>query len=666
MHFGVDYYPEHWPESRWETDAELMRGMRIEVVRLAEFSWQKLEPALGRFDFGWLDHALSVLARRGIKAVLGTPSAAAPAWIIEANPEILPVDSSGVTRGFGGRHHDCQSNPTYRAHVARIVTAMADHYGKNPQIVGWQIDNELGNSHADLCHCACCARAFQSWLKKKYGSINELNRRWGTAFWSQGYDTFEQVPTPRITPNSHSPSLLLDWRRFHSELTVDFHRFQSAIIRERSAGQFITHNMMGFADLVDYFDLARELDFASHDQYLTGFWEKAAERGNRHARGCAAHRDAAALDLMAGLKRQSFWIMEQQAGATGWEIMGPGPEPGQLALWAAQSIAHGADTVVFFRWRTCTFGTEQYWHGILPHSGIPGRRYRELKWLTETLTPVMGRFQGALPGAEAAVFFSYEQNWAFKIQPQHPELDYVNHVLAYYRAFFEQNIPVDFIGEQVELGAYKLVIAPLLHLSTPALEARFADYVRGGGRLVLTMRTGVKNQDNVCVSESPLPGAYAGLLGIEISEYDCLRNGPVPVMFDEMTFSGSKWRDLIELKGAKCLARCTGGPYSGSAIITAAEAGNGKAYYVGTEPDHALMAAFMGVVIAEAGISSLGDAPAGVELARRRTGKMDYLFALNHTAQEKTLAVPPGWKPLVGGPVLGPYGFSLFAVEREG
>jgi beta-galactosidase len=169
-------------------------------VRLAEFAWQKLEPALGRFDFSWLDRALSVLAGRGIKAVLGTPSAAPPAWIVEANPEILPVDSSGVTRGFGGRHHDCQSHPAYRAHVARIVTAMADHYGRNPQIVGWQIDNELGNSHADLCHCASCARAFQSWLKKKYAGIDELNRRWGTAFWSQGYDTFEQVPTPRLLP----------------------------------------------------------------------------------------------------------------------------------------------------------------------------------------------------------------------------------------------------------------------------------------------------------------------------------------------------------------------------------------------------------------------------------------------------------------------------------
>jgi beta-galactosidase len=166
------------------------------------------------------------------------------------------------------------------------------------------------------------------------------------------------------------------------------------------------------------------------------------------------------------------------------------------------------------------------------------------------------------------------------------------------------------------------------------------------------------------MSDSPLPGAYGSLLGIEISDYDCLRNGPVPVMFGGKLFSGSKWRDLIELKGARCLASCTGGPYPGNAIITEAETGKGKAWYVGTEPDPALMAAFMGAVIAEAGISSLGDTPAGVELARRRTAEADYLFALNHTPEEKTLSVPRGWKPLVGGAVLGPYGFSVFTAER--
>ena len=668
MHFGVAYYPEHWPEARWETDAALMQGMGIEAVRCAEFSWQKLEPSPGSFDFAWLDRALAVLAGRGIKAILGTPTATPPAWIIQANPEILPVDSTGITRGFGGRHHDCQSNATYREHVRRIVTAMVEHYGRNPQVLGWQVDNELGNSHDDLCHCASCTTAFRSWLEKKYGTIDSLNRRWGTDFWSQGYDSFEQVPTPRPTPNGHSPSLLLDWKRFHSDLIIDFFRFQASIIRPKAVNQFVTHNLMGFAEVVNYFDLAPELDFATQDQYPWGFWENPSDY--------ASDRDGASLDLVAGLKRKSFWVMEQQSGQTGWEILAPDPEPGQLALWAAQGVAHGADAVVFYRWRTCTSGTEQFWHGILPHSGIPGRRYNELKAFVEQVSPIMDEMSGALSGAEVALFYSYEQSWAFRIQPHHPELKYVNHLLTWYRALSEQNIPIAFIGEQADFSAYRLVVAPLLYISTPRLEERLAEYVKRGGCLILTMRTGVKNQDNVCMSTGPLPGAYGSLLGIEIPEYDCLRRGPEQVVFDGTTYTCSKWLDRVELKGATALGVSTrrggaggagraGAEGTGSPVITEAAFGAGTAWYVGTEPDAALAAAFMKRACATSGVASLGTAPRGVELARRRTMKTDYMFALNYTAEPQVLRVPATWKALVGGAELGPYGFSVFTVKRR-
>ena len=663
MHFGVAYYPEHWPEARWAADAELMRGMGIEAVRMAEFAWQKLEPSLGSFDFAWLDRALAILGKRGIRAILGTPSATPPAWIIQANPEILPVDSNGVTRGFGGRHHDCQSNAAYRGHIRRIVTAMVEHYGHNPQVIGWQVDNELGNSHEDLCHCASCTMAFREWLEKKYGTIDSLNRRWGTDFWSQGYGNFAQVPTPRPTPNGHSPSLLLDWKRFHSDLVIDFFKLQAAIIRPRVVNQFVTHNLMGFAEVVNYFDLAAEIDFATQDQYPAGFWENPSDYSR--------YRDAASLDLVAGLKGKSFWVMEQQAGQTGWDIVAPDPEPGQLALWAAQGIAHGADAVVFYRWRTCTSGTEEFWHGILPHSGIPGRRYRELASLVERVSPVMDEMSGALPGAEVALLYSYDQAWAFRIQPHHPELKYPNHILTWYRALSEQNIPVAFIGEDADFSSCRLVVAPLLYISTPRLEARLAEYVNGGGHLVLTMRTGVKDEDNVCMSTAPLPGAYGSLLGIEIPEYDCLRRGPEQIVFDGKNYTGSKWLDRIELKGATALGASTrraGGNDvgAGSVVITEAAFGAGTAWYVGTDPDAALAAAFMKRACAAAGVAPLGTAPRGVELARRRTEKTDYIFALNHTDDSQVVPVPDSWKALVGGPDLGPYGFSVFSVKRPG
>ena len=381
IHFGVDYYPEHWPRERWETDARLMKEMGVQVVRMAEFSWFKMEPAEGEFDFEWLEDAVALLDSYGIKTVLGTPTAAPPAWIIQKNPEIQPIDREGRRRHFGGRHHDCQSNAVYRAHISRFVTAYAKRFADNPGVIGWQIDNELGNSHGDLCMCDSCKRQFQAWLHKKYGTIEALNDAWGTAFWSQGYNHFEQIGTPLLTAVGENPSAMLDWKCFCSDLIVDFAAHQARILREICPNHFITHNFMCFDNKVNYYDLAGLLDFVSNDIYPAGHWQKQPHQPDSELAACH--------DVIRGYKKKPFWMMEQQSGMAGWEIMGRALEPGQMSAWAMQSVAHGADAVVFFRWRTCAMGTEQYWHGILGHSGNPGRTYHEAKRLTETFAKYM-------------------------------------------------------------------------------------------------------------------------------------------------------------------------------------------------------------------------------------------------------------------------------------
>ncbi len=660
--FGVDYYPEHWDEERWETDVRLMAEMGLKVVRIAEFAWQRIESAEGKFDFGWIERFLAILDRSGIKAVLGTPTASPPSWIIEANPDILPVDSQGRRVSFGGRHHDCQSNPDYRRHSKRIVTAMAKRFGADARVAGWQTDNEFGNSHADLCHCAHCRAAFHAWLEKRYGSVDALNRTWGTVFWSQSYDSFDAIPTPAFLPTAHSPSLLLDWKRFHSDLVADFQNDQIIILRRETRNQFVTHNLMGFADLVDYFELAKPLDFVSHDQYPSGFWTAPTTPAVL----------AGTLDLMAGIRDQPFWIMEQQSGATGWDLVAPDPRPGQLALWAAQSVAHGADTVVFFRWRSCTVGTEQFWHGILPHNGVPGRRYAELKKLVATIAPVMPRFEGSLSGADAAILYSYEQNWAFEIQRHHPDLDYVTYVQNIYAAFHGQNIPVDFRATDADLGRYRLVVAPLLFLELPGLAERLEQFVRDGGTLLLTMRTGVKDIANVCKTETVLPGPYGKMLGIEIHDYDCLRKLTVPVEKDGQTFEANLWWDGITLHGAEAWAKAAGDRHPGECAITSHAYGKGSAWYAGTSPDAPLWSFLIRALAGRAGIESLGSAPEGVELARRRTGDTDYLFALNHTGREQAFAPEAGWEPIAGTGAdtvngtrsIVPYGFGIFGKNR--
>ncbi len=629
-----------------------MEEMGLEIVRLAEFSWHKMEPAEGRYEFDWLDRALGTLSRHGLKAILGTPSAAPPAWLVAAHPDILPVDSTLTVRGFGGRHHDCQSNPVYREHVFRIVQAMAERFGPDLRVVGWQVDNELGNSHEDLCHCEHCRRGFQSWLERRYGSVQRLNEAWGTVFWSQTYDSFEQIPTPKVTPNAHNPSMLLDWRRFRSDLVVDFARRQVDIIRPRSPSQLITHNFMGFFDLVDYFDLAAQFDFASHDQYPTGFWETPPGRSPAEL--------AATLDLVASLKGKPFWVMEQQAGPTGWQILARTPKPGQLALWAAQSIAHGADTVVFFRWRTCTIGTEQYWHGILPHDGKPGRRYQELASLVAALKPVMPRFEGSLGRAEVAILHSYEQNWAIEIQPHHPELDYLKTSLDYYRAFHERNIPVAYIPATADFQAFKLIIAPIMFLDLPGVAARLKAFVAAGGHLVLSPRSGVKTHDNVCQVETVLPGPYAELLGIEILDYDCLRGAEVEVQSNGVGGRGRLWWDVVTAKEAVPLLPASGLEHPGESALTMNRYGTGFAWYVATFPDESLMREMTALWSSHAGVASLGDTEGGIELARRSTPEEEFLFALNHESEARVCELEKGWVPLVGGHELGPFSFSLF------
>lgn len=644
MKFGVDYYPEHWPKERWVYDAKLMIETGIEVVRLAEFAWAKLEPEFGKLDFEWLDEAIEILSKEGIKVILGTPTPNPPVWIIEEYPDILPMDLNGTRLGFGGRHHDCQSNENYRNHIRRFVRIMAKHYSNNSHVVGWQIDNEFGNSHQNLCACDSCKHAFHVWLENKYTTIDKLNEAWGTVFWSQTYNRFDQIPAPLPTPNAHNPALLLDWKRYASDLIVDFQKIQVDIVREECPNHFITHNFMGFFDKTDYFDLSKDLDFVSHDQYPMHF---------REGRDLTPSpmRSSAALDLIRGMKQKPFWIMEQQSGPSGWEVIGATPRPGQLKLWTYQSIAHGADTVVYFRWRTCLFGTEEYWHGILPHSGEPGRRYDEIKKGIQDISPVMDEFKGHTSEAEAGILFSYDQDWAFQIQPHHPDLNYVKHVQGYYKAFHDANIPVNFVPQEEDFSKYKLLIAPLMFLMTPELEAKLEKYVADGGHLVLTMRTGVKDWNNA-VAPKTLPGDISQVVGIKIYDYDCLREIKQDISWIKGESTDvediSKWCDIITLDGAEALAVYRSEFYQGTPAITSNSYKDGVGYYVGTELGPNMMKQFVEYAVDKVNIRAIMDTPVGVEAVRRRKGNTDYVFLLNHNGRTVEVNIPSDWNVNLG------------------
>lgn len=657
--FGVDYYPEHWPRERWETDAAMMHELGIQVVRMGEFSWHKMEPVDGEYHFEWLDEALEVLKKQGIKGILGTPSAAPPKWLVDKYPEILPVDDHGQRYHFGGRHHDCQSNPIYRGYIRRFVTAMAEHFKDNDNVVGWQIDNEFGNAHAGLCMCESCAARFREWLEAKYEKVEALNEAWGTYFWSQEYDTFGQVDPPYVTTVGRNPSHMLDWKRFCSDLIVDFQAMQADIIRKICPDHFITHNFMGFSWKVNYFDLAKKLDFITHDQYTmlsTDEWP--ADDKILQTPDFAA----ATLELMRGTKKAPFWIMEQQSSITGWTHMAPAPRPGQIRLWTAKSVAYGADTIVYFRWRSCLGGTEQYWHGILPHSGIPSRAYREIEGTISDLAPVMEKIRGAMPKNRAAMLFSYDQEYAMQIQPHHPDLDYVGNVVSIYKGFFSHHTGMDFISDETDYKDYKILAAPLQYLMTGERLCKMEEFVKNGGILLLNMRAGVKDENNIAMSHRRLPGDLADLAGLEVPEYDCLRGFTVPIKWqDGETGTARKWCDIPELRGAEAIAAYDGEFYAGSPAIAKNRYGKGWVYYLATEPDDATMARLAGEILAEAGIvDDFAALPAGVEVAFRG----DYAFLMNHDATEKHLDLPKGWEAILGETESIP-GYGVIVLEKK-
>ena len=645
LYYGADYYPEHWPEERWAQDARLMQEAGFNLVRLGEFAWSRLEPRPGRFEFSWLDRAIELLAAHGMRVVLGTPTASPPPWLMAELGDAYRVDQDGQRATYGNRREYCPAHPGYRERSRVVVAALAEHYAQSPHVVAWQIDNEFG----EPCYCPICARRFQAWLAARYGSLERLNQAWGTVFWSHEYSDWAQVPLPWSSGGSPNPGLALDFRRFVSDLYVEYLELQLGAIRAHCPGHPVTHNFMGFGyEGLDYYRLASPLDLVAWDNYPRGAWAPAEVV------------DPVPLALghcaMRGLKRQGFWVMEEQSGASGWETVSPSPRPGEIRLWAYQALAHGADGILYFRWRSCRFGTEQYWHGILDHDGRPRRRYQEVKAMGQELARLGPALAGTQVRAQVALTNCYDSRFAFQVQPNHPEFSYRELATALYRALHRRNVAVDVVAPLSDLSAYRLVLAPALHVVPDEVAAHLARYVAEGGVLLLTARSGVKEATNTVV-DLPLPGRLAGLCGVEVEEYDALPPqvtrpvaGEGPLAGMEAGGAATLWCDVLQPRGAEVLARYAGGYYAGRPCLTRQRSGRGQAVYLGTVGNKVLNQALIDWLLGEAKVTPGPATPAGVEAAVRG----ELLFLLNHADEPREVRLGRGYRELITGrPVAG-------------
>ena len=298
MSLGVCYYPEHWPEDWWAVDARRMREAGISYVRIGEFAWSRYEPERGRFDWGWLDRAIDCLGKAGLKVVLGTPTATPPKWLIDETPEILPVDEQGRPRGFGSRRHYTFSSEVYWTESRRIVEILSKRYGNNPHIAGWQTDNEFGCHDTVLSWGEVDLKAFRSWLRRRYQSTDQLNAAWGNAFWSMDVQNFDQVALPNLAVTETNPAARLDFWRFHSQQVAAYNKMQVEIIRAHSPGRWVTHNMMGFFNEYDHWDVSKDIDFPSWDSYPLGYAQRFLHDDAESVRWAeTGHPDIAPLNL---------------------------------------------------------------------------------------------------------------------------------------------------------------------------------------------------------------------------------------------------------------------------------------------------------------------------------------------------------------------------------
>jgi beta-galactosidase len=655
---GAAWYPEQWPESRWDADLQLMEKAHLHVVRVGEFAWSTLEPAEGRYDLGWLERAVRLAEKHQIAVVIGTPTDAPPAWLTAAHPETLRVDATGRRAEHGGRRQFNYASPEYRRFSAAIAEQLARRFGHDPDVIGWQIGNEYSEESFD----PATRRQFEEWLERKYKTLEALNRAWATAYWSQSYDRWEEIPLPTAGGN---PGLLLDHRRFVSGTWRSFQQVQIDVIRKfADARQFITTNVggLGWSDNWDHYEIARPLDLASWDDYV----------GEGHLN---VARNAAMHDFARGWKGENFWVMETQPGSVNWAAVNTTLDAGETRAMAWQAVGHGADAVLYWQWRDALNGQEQYHGAIVGPDGGPLPIYSEIGRIGGEFERAANTLRGTRPAAQVALLVSYESRWAIDFQPHNKNYDPLEVLLGYYRPLREEQLTVDLVSADAPLDGYKVVMTPSLNVIAGDLAAHLLAYVEQGGHLVLGPRSGMKDEHNSLNVERQ-PGPLVAPLGGRVEEYYALDEA-VPVSGTLGSGTASLWAEQLSASApdAEVLLRYgkSNGWLDGQPAMIVRHVGKGSIAYLGAVLDPELMRKVVAWATAEAQIEPEFPAvPAGVEVSRRISDVRTVYILINHGSDAAHVALPKAMRDVLhdGASVtsvdLEPQGVAVLAADVVG
>ena len=625
---GGDYNPDQWPEDVWVEDMRLLKLAHCNAMSVGIFSWARLEPSEGQFDFGWLDRVMDLLAENGAYAVLATPSAARPAWMAKKYPEVLRVRPDRGRNLFGRRHNHCQTSPVYREKTRLINTKLAQRYKDHPALLVWHISNEYSGE----CHCALCRAAFRRWLRKKYGSLDALNGAWWTAFWSHTYTDWEQIDPPSPVGETSVHGLNLDWKRFVTDQTVDFMLNEIAPLRAFTPGVPVTTNMMGTFPGINYWRLAPHLDVISWDSYP--LWHKDDD--------VALAANVAFLhDLNRSLKGgKPFMLMESVPSATNWMPAAKRKRPGMHALSSLQAVAHGSDTVQYFQWRKSRGSSEKFHGAVVDHVGHENTRvFRDVADLGRKLEALDG-VVGSTVRPDVAIIYDWENMWAMNDAqgPRRGDKGYLDDCKSHYRPFWRRGISVDIVDMEQDLSRYRLVVAPMLYMLRPDVAERIEAFVQAGGTLVTTYWSGIVDENDLCFLGG-FPGPLRPVIGIWAEEIDALyegdSNGVLPVPGNALgldgEYSARELCELIHAESAEVLARYTADFYAGRLALTVNRFGEGKAYHIASRNDDRFLDDLYGALADDLGLlrSLDADLPADLSAQLRTAGEREYIFVMN-------------------------------------
>ena len=628
--YGGDYNPEQWPEEIWAEDMRLLKEANIDIVTLNVFSWAALQPSEETYDFSKLDKIMEMVRDNGLQVCLATSTGAHPAWMAKKYPDILRTEFNGLKRKFGGRHNSCPNSPTYEKYSVRLAKKIAERYRDYNNIVAWHISNEFGGE----CYCENCEKAFRVWLKKKYQTIENVNRAWNTAFWGHTFYDWDEIVLPNLLSEhfeqdrSQFQGITVDYKRFNSESILECYKREYDALKAITPDIPITTNLMGFYKPLDYKMWAKYMDVVSWDNYPSNE-DSPAQIAMSH-------------DLMRGINGgEPFLLMEQTPSVTNWLPYNALKRPGVMRLWSYQAVAHGSDSVMFFQMRRTVGACEKLHGAVIDHVGTNETRvFREVKALGAELKELGEQTLGAVTDAKAAIYFDWDNWWAIECSAgPNCDLKYKDEIYNYYQALYKLNIPVDIVGPEDDLGKYQLLIAPILYMTKTGYDEKIRTFVKNGGTFVTTFFSGIADEHDLIVTGG-YPGKLRDIMGIWVEESDALPSGAE----NHFTYRGKAYPakllcDLSHLEGAEALSVYEEDFYAQMPVITKNQFGDGRAYYVATRSNEEFYQTLMADICEECGVESLLAPQENLEVTMRRNENGRFLFLLNHADREQETVI---------------------------